>query len=279
MRQPPDAFQGAVSRPPPEAPRGVLSLPADAEGVAYQRVAPLPELAPFIAHFWMVRWERRGKSAFVAETLPHPCVQVLFEEGRGLVAGVQTRLFRRRLEGEGHVFGIKFRPAAFHPVLRAPLSQLRDRVVSLRSVFGPDSNTWKDALLQATDVERCVALAEGFLKEQLPAMPPRTAELRDLVERLAGDAHILRVEQAAALAGLEVRSLQRLFATAVGVSPKWVLQRYRLHQAAEQLTRAAPADGASLALELGYFDQPHFIRSFKAAVGRPPGAHARKSGP
>ncbi len=255
--------------------RGVLSPPADAAGVAYQRVAPRPELAPFIAHFWMVHWDRRGKSAFLAETLPHPCVQLLFERGRALVAGVQTRLFRRRLQGQGRVFGIKFRPAAFHPVLRAPLSRLRDRVVGLASVFGPDSDPWKKALLEASDVQRCVALAEGFLQERLPAMPPETTELRDLVERLAWDTRVARVQEAAALVGLDVRSLQRRFDRAVGVSPKWVLQRYRLHQAAEQLTRAPTADGASIALELGYFDQSHFIHSFKAAVGRPPGQHSR----
>jgi AraC-like DNA-binding protein len=82
------------------------------------------------------------------------------------------------------------------------------------------------------------------------------------------------VEQAAALIGVDVRTLQRRFHSAVGLSPKWVIQRYRLHEAAEQLARSPTPDLASLALRLGYFDQPHFIRSFKAIIGRPPGDHA-----
>ncbi len=41
-----------------------------------------------------------------------------------------------------------------------------------------------------------------------------------------------------------------------------------------------PGDGddvdlAALALDLGYFDQAHFVRDFEAVVGRPPGARAR----
>ena len=58
------------------------------------------------------------------------------------------------------------------------------------------------------------------------------------------------------------------------MSPKWVIQRYRLHEAVEQLERGAEVDLAELALQLGYFDQAHFIRDFKALVGRPPGAYA-----
>nr|WP_254625240.1 MULTISPECIES: helix-turn-helix transcriptional regulator [unclassified Myxococcus] len=85
------------------------------------------------------------------------------------------------------------------------------------------------------------------------------------------------MEQVAALAGLEPRNLQRRFSAAVGVSPKWVIQRYRLHEAAEQLARADAPDMASLALQLGYFDQSHFIRDFKALVGRAPGQYAAQA--
>ncbi len=169
------------------------------------------------------------------------------------------------------MFGIKFRPAAFHPLLQAPLSRIRDRVLALRSVFGPASGALQRAILAEPDFQGCITLAEEFLRPRLPPMPPAIAELRDLVERMAIDQSLTRAEQAAALAGVALRRLQRRFDTAVGVSPKWVVQRYRLHEAAERLSRPPAPALASLALELGYFDQPHFIRSFKAATGRAPG--------
>lgn len=262
-----------VSRSLPDAPRGILSPPEGAEGIENERFPPSADLAPYVAHFWTVRWDRRGKSPFVAETLPHPCVHLLFERGRAQVAGLSTRIFRRRLQGQDRVFGVKFRPAAFHPVFGAPVSRLRDRVQSLTSVFGKRSHVWRDAVLFEPDVRQCVSLSEAFLLETLPPMPAETAELRDLVERLAADQSITRVEQAAALAGVDVRRLQRRFDAAVGVSPKWVIQRYRLHEAAAQLALSGPVDFAALALRLGYFDQPHFSRTFKAATGSSPGRH------
>jgi len=262
-----------VSSSLPDAPRGVLSPPLGAEGIFNERFSPSAELAPYVAHFWTVRWDRRGRPPFVVETLPHPCVHLLFESGKAQVAGLSTRIFRRRLKGHARVFGVKFRPAAFHPVLRAPVSSLRDRVKSLSSVFGKRSDALRRAILAEPDVTACVALAEAFLKRELPPMPLDIAELRDLVERLATDQSITRVEQAAALLGVDVRGLQRRFNTAVGVTPKWVIQRYRLHEAAQQLAHSPTPDFASLALRLGYFDQPHFTRSFKAITGRAPGVH------
>jgi AraC-like DNA-binding protein len=251
----------------------VLSPPEGAEGIENERFAPGPELAPYIAHFWTVRWDLRGRPPFIAETLPHPCVHLLFERGRAQVAGLSTRIFRRRLVGQARVFGVKFRPAAFHPVLRAPVSRLRDRVLALTSVFGRESNVLKHAILGEPDVRRCVELAQDFLLERLPPMPKATAEVRDLVERLAVDQAITRVDQAAALLGVDVRRLQRRFNAAVGLSPKWVIQRYRLHEAAERLAQDEAPDFAGLALQLGYFDQSHFVRDFKAVLGRAPGEH------
>jgi AraC-like DNA-binding protein len=68
--------------------------------------------------------------------------------------------------------------------------------------------------------------------------------------------------------------MQRLFREYVGVSPKWVLQRYRLHEAAARLAEGTPGTWAAVAADLGYSDQSHFIRDFTRAVGLTPGAYA-----
>ncbi len=53
-----------------------------------------------------------------------------------------------------------------------------------------------------------------------------------LVARITADPGLRRVDELADASGMTARSLQRLFADYVGVSPKWVMRRARLHYAA-----------------------------------------------
>jgi AraC-like DNA-binding protein len=261
-------------RPAARPARGILkSAPAAGE---HLRTAPLGPLAEFIEHFWAVSWDLTGQPAREAQTLGHPSLHVVVEGSRHEVSGVQTRRFTRTLEGRGHVFGIKFRPAMFSVLIDAPASTLQDRVVPVREVLGPDAARLTRALSRANHHEARVELAERFFAPRLVDAAPELLRLRDLVERAAVDRSLLQVEQLAALAGVNRRTLERQFLRFVGVRPKWVLQRYRLHEANERLKADARVNLAALALELGYVDQSHFARDFKALVGVSPAAYASR---
>ena len=105
---------------------------------------------------------------------------------------------------------------------------------------------------------------------------PRVDEIVALHAAMLTDPTITRVEDLCALAGCSKRTLQRLFREYVGVTPKWVLQRIRLHEAAERMADGE-GDWAAMALDLGYFDQAHFIKAFKAVVGRSPADYALRA--
>ena len=74
----------------------------------------------------------------------------------------------------------------------------------------------------------------------------------------------------------DVRPLQQLFCSYVGVGPKWVINRYRLHEAVERLQGGAHINFAELAMDLKYFDQAHFNRDFRKLVGCSPAAYTRR---
>ena len=56
--------------------------------------------------------------------------------------------------------------------------------------------------------------------------------------------------------------------------PAEVARRLRLQEAAAAATTGAPVDWARLAAELGYCDQAHLVRDFRAAIGTPPARYA-----
>jgi transcriptional regulator GlxA family with amidase domain len=95
-----------------------------------------------------------------------------------------------------------------------------------------------------------------------------------MVDRIRTDAELRRVAMLAEACGVPERRLQRLFAEYVGVSPKWVLRRARLLEAARRADAGDVVDWAALALDLGYADQAHLTRDFTVTLGVPPAKYA-----
>ncbi len=71
------------------------------------------------------------------------------------------------------------------------------------------------------------------------------------------------------------RTLQRLLAKRLGLTPKWLIQRRRLHEASAAL-RSGSVGLAGLAADLGYAGQAHFTRDFRKVTTMTPGELARR---
>lgn len=263
----------AGERRPLHPPRGVLRR-ARADGLLVgRRVAPSAALTPFVHHFWAVAWDLR--TSFTAESLPHPTACLTVElGGRREVAGVRTGRTETIRRGKGRVFGITFRPAAFQHLLRAPMSSLTDATVPVATVLGKDGERWARTLIGAPEFEASVSIAEAFLATRLQPLSRDAESMRDITERMMRDPSLSRSSDVATALDIDHRSLQRRFRHYVGVGPKWVIRRYRLHEAVEQLKAETPPSLADLAASLSYADQAHFARDFKRVVGRTPGSFA-----
>ncbi|MEU9041954.1 MULTISPECIES: helix-turn-helix domain-containing protein [unclassified Kitasatospora] len=257
----------------PDLGRGVLHPARAAELISVERLAPDAAVARFVEYYWLVRWDLHGLPSYEQKVLAHPNVHLVFEAPRARVYGVDRSLFVRRLVGAGHVLGVKFRPGAFRPFAGRPVSALADRSVPAVEFFGPAADRLDAALLGGEGADPA-ALADAFLLPRLPAPDPVADEVAAMVERITGSPDLCRVDDLAAEFGLGVRRLQRLFAEYVGASPKWVLRRARLHEAAERASGGGEFDLAALAAELGYADQAHLTRDFTAVVGEPPARYA-----
>ena len=255
--------------------RGVLRPELAAARFELRRHEPASGLAGWVEFYWNPRWDLRGRPDHEQEVLAHPNVHLVWEEPEPLVYGVQRGVFRRVLHGRGQVFGVKFRPGAFRPFAAGPVAELADRTVPAEEIFGAEVAAVGTEILRRDDLGAMAAAADRFLLARLPAeTDPRVAQVAALVERITASPQLFRVDALARELGMPVRRLQRLFAEYVGASPKFVLRRARLHEAASRADEGTTVDWTALAADLGYADQPHFIRDFTAAVGAPPTRYA-----
>ena len=254
---------------------GVLHPGLAARRFQLARHEPSEELAPFVEWYWILRWDLRGEPPHTQTILPHPNVNLGFEASGAGIFGVDTRLFTRSLAGAGRVLGVKFRPGGFRPFWQAPVSQLTDRVVPASRVFGPRAERARQEIVAgAGDDAAMVGHAEVLLGTARPEPDPLAEQTADLVSHITDDPGLRRVDELSAASGMTVRSLQRLFADYVGVSPKWVMRRARLHEAAERADGGDPVDWAVLAADLGYADQAHLTRDFTVTLGVSPARYA-----
>jgi AraC-like DNA-binding protein len=232
---------------------------------------PAPDLAPFVSRYWLVEWDYA--EPYRQLIAPSPNVHLTVRaaaDGRGApeVHGVSSGHVVRVLEGAGRVVGVAFRPGGFRPFLGSSVSALTDRTVPAADVPG-----LRGAVPPATPD---VAAVERWLRAVLPAADPTTEWVAGVVELVAAEPGIARVDDLAARCGTSVRRLQRVFAEYVGVGPKWVIRRYRLHEVTERMARGAATDWAGLAAELGYADQAHLARDFASMFGEPPTRYAAR---
>jgi AraC-like DNA-binding protein len=249
--------------------RGILNPLAGLAQFQLDREDPQPDLAPFVTAYWRVRWDLAAP--FAQEILPHPCVNLSLENGRFEVHGPGTRRFVAKLVGRGHVFGIKFTPAGFSRFAALPMRDLVDRVLGVDEAMGRPPPKIDD------DEPASVRAAfEVFLRGFSLERDRTLASVDELVALVQNDRTIARAEDLARRAGMSVRSLHRLFERHVGVGPKWIVRRSRVHEAAERVARGERIDWAATARELGYHDQAHLIGDFRAQVGFTPAAYARR---
>lgn len=235
---------------------------------------PRPELAPFVEQYWTVTWDLRGQPPYRQRIVPYPNVHFTFFGGAARIHGVTRGHVVRELAGLGRVFGVAFRAGGFRPFLGAPVSRLTDRSVPANKVFGPVVP--EAAMAAAADADAMRDVIERFLCARLPARDPVAEEVADIVARIAADPMITRVSDLAQRLHTSPRRLQRLFADYVGVGPKWVIRRFRLHEITQRMAAGGRIDWARLAADLGYADQAHLTRDFTAIVGETPTQHAQR---
>jgi AraC-like DNA-binding protein len=266
--------------------RGILRPAEVAEQANLRRDARVAEpLRPFVERYWSVRWDLAGQPPFRSEVLSHPSVNVSVEQGTHprfghdlpavLLHGVVTRRFSVDLVGAGRVTAAKFRPGGF-AALTGVLPG-RDSVAPLDRQLGLSAGELLSAVLAEEDDDDRSAVLDAALAPTAPEPPEPYLDLLGLVGAMIDDRELVRVDQVAALGAMSVRSLQRLFATYVGVSPKAVLARYRLQDAAAAIDAGEVADLAGLAASLGWFDQAHFSRDFRSVVGLTPSAYLQRA--
>jgi AraC-like DNA-binding protein len=250
------------------------------------RFAPTPELAGLVRRYWMPVWWLPAGRRSEQRVLQYPVCLLVVSHDYDLLVGPSTGLSTQVLEGSGWALGTMLQPAAGALVWGGSVGGLTDRAVPLTEAPGLDGDALVRRIRAAVGhdpvspdgQQAAVAAVEAALRRLLPV--DEEGELVNaVVEYVEGDSGVQRVGQVCEKFAIGERSLQRLTARRIGLTPKWLIQRRRLHEAAERLTDPDRPDLARVAADLGYADQAHFGRDFRTVTGLTPGEYAAEPRP
>lgn len=245
------------------------------------RYAPSPGLAPLVMRYWVPVWDLPEGVTWTQQVLQYPVCLVVVSTTYAIAVGPDTGLGRVDLAGSGWAVGTMLRPAAGRWLVGGPVSGFTDRRVDLGEVAGLDPAALV-AEVRATmepdppDPDRHVRAIRA-VESRLRRLAPVDADGRlcnDLLDLLEARPGLVHVRELCEALGRSERTLQRLTLDRMGLTPKWLIQRRRLHDATLGIKQGR-RDLATVAVESGYADQAHFTRDFKRFTGMTPGAYLR----
>jgi AraC-like DNA-binding protein len=174
--------------------------------------------------------------------------------------------------------GVQFKPGGAAAFFGGSARDLENAHVPLQDLWGREAGLLYQHLLEAQRAEQKIAILFRAM----------TSRYRDRVRHPAVDIalafirrtpHRVSVKAAAKAAEISPKSLIRLFAEEVGMTPKSYLRIKRFQRVLDRVHTASSVDWMEEVERNGYYDQPHFIREFREFSGFTPTEYFRLRGP
>jgi AraC-like DNA-binding protein len=177
-----------------------------------------------------------------------------------------------------HMLGVQFRPGGAFAFFGGSAREFENVHLSLADIWGADAERLHQRVVQAPAPDDKIEILFRAMAERFDECTHHPAVALTLA--LFGRApHRVSVKDAARRAEVSQKTLIRLFAEEVGMTPKTYLRVSRFQRVLSRLHAASSVDWMEVVERHGYYDQPHFIREFKQFSGFAPSEYFRLRGP
>jgi AraC-like DNA-binding protein len=250
---------------------------------------PPADLAGQVVCFWTraPEAEASAEGSRIHRVLPDGCVDIVIGFGsasssgaaslevtEAMAVGTMTRPLVLSGEMPDFYVGVRVRPGFALSALGVPASELTDEQLAYSSISdASDADLDMLSRLERND-ERFDGVV-ALVRRRLLGAARVPLSVRAAIRRITIANGNLRVASLAGEIGITRQQLARQFATHVGIAPKTFARVMRARAALARADAARAAyprgiDWSAIALDLGYYDQPHFIDDFKALTGVTP---------
>jgi AraC-like DNA-binding protein len=243
------------------------------EKYEYVEVPPAGLLKKYIKHFYIFN----SRDTNPERILPLGTVEITVSLNSGgndvLITNTGTRSYFVVPRALNRMVGISLQPWGLYGLLKLSPGEIANSKFPLRDVLEPRFRELIDRVQDSCDPRGIITTLQQYL---LRHGDDRDHEMvRDAVSQIDKYRGQLQLPDLFKRYYLSPRRVEQLFERSVGMSVKKYSRLKRFHFAVTQLKK--DANLTALALNAGYYDQPHFIHEFGEFAGVSPRAFLKES--
>ncbi len=175
--------------------------------------------------------------------------------------GIRKKALQVTHSGYIQVYGISFNSFGFYSVVNHPMNKYVNRIVDLSEVNEQLNNSLVNIIMKSNKPATIISYIEKELPKYIDISNEQELDF-SILNSFAESGHI-NIMKYCDYQQISIKNLERLFLKYVGVTPKSFININRLEQAVKDVTNYTFNNLTEVAYNNGYYDQSHFIKSFK----------------
>jgi AraC-like DNA-binding protein len=247
---------------------------------------------PYVEFYWRGTFAPGEEGLLSQRVVPNGYVELIIHLGdaschlyrngqwsssaTSILIGLYSEPYEVRFLNDVQVFGIRFKPEAWLPVLGIPASELCNGHEDLSMVMGVAHEDLVEHVREAADIAGMIDHADTWILRRTMDKPYRRDHVHQAAELIRRAPTTLKIEELAGLVNIGQRQLERSFKQRIGVTPKQYQRMQRLNRVNRLLLHGLRMDLTEIAYACGFADQSHFIREFRLFTGERPNRFLRE---
>lgn len=251
----------------------------------YQEFKPQAALADYIQMIWVMESETDEDLFPNEKILPDGIVEIVFHytepfyttqiEGKKVKQpqGFAISQMKNHIELESDekigFVSVRCYPWGAHHFFDEPVKNFLDDTIHIKELWPDDYQSVLEKI-KIKEPHQKVKVVEEYLAGKLQKHKKTTEEIDRAVKLIRYTKGQHSVEKISKISNINYKQLERGFLSTIGTTPKIFSRNSRFLHLCHHLKEYENKSMTELTYELGYYDQAHFIKDFKAFSGLTP---------
>lgn len=196
------------------------------------------------------------------------------------VSGVRTKPITIPSGRGSRMLVIAFRKGKAFPFYPLPMNEISDFVIESDLIFGQSILDLRDQLLASSSIANMFLLTETFLLTRAGFNTLQSDSFSHCIDyaitQIIKFPNQLCLEKLSDEIGYSQKHFIHLFKSQVGLTPKQYMNVLRFQKSIAEIESTSIYDWTFIAQQSGFYDQSHFIHSFKEFSGFTPNEYVSK---